>query len=140
MAVAALGLLVAAAPAAQWLAETASRRSGAVGGARKLLAGAALAAAASAPVLVAVYWVADGVRGPIGNVATPLIQACVSASPSSPGTYRTILRHPACASYAYTPSGRHPTSGSLELTRRVAAAAALDRQVAALGTPQVRTP
>ena len=54
MAVAALGLLVAAAPAAQWLAETASGRSGATaGGARKLLAGVALAAAASAPVLVA---------------------------------------------------------------------------------------
>ena len=137
MAVAALGLLVAAAPAAQWLAETASRRSGAVGGARKLLAGAALAAAASAPVLVAVYWVADGVRGPIGSVATPLLPAFVSASSSSGGQYRTLVLRPAGASLTYTLVRQSdPTLGEPELTAASAAAAALDRQVAALGAQQ----
>ena len=136
MAVAALGLLVAAAPAAQWLAETASRRSGAVGGARKLLAGVALAAAASAPVLVAVYWVADGVRGPIGSVATPLLPAFVSASSSSGGQYRTLVLRPAGASLTYTLVRQSdPTLGEPELTAASAAAAALDRQVAALGAP-----
>ncbi|HET6185844.1 MAG TPA: glycosyltransferase [Trebonia sp.] len=137
MAVAALGLLVAAAPAAQWLAETASRRSGAVGGARKLLAGVALAAAASAPVLVAVYWVADGVRGPIGSVATPLLPAFVSASSSSGGQYRTLVLRPAGASLTYTLVRQSdPTLGEPELTAASPAAAALDRQVAALGAPQ----
>ena len=106
MAVAALGLLVAAAPAAQWLAETASRRSGAAGGARRLLAGVALAAAASAPVLVAVYWVTDGVRGPIGSVTTPLLPAFVSASSSSGGQYRTLVLRPAGASLTTRSSGR----------------------------------
>ncbi|HZZ54877.1 MAG TPA: glycosyltransferase family 2 protein, partial [Trebonia sp.] len=137
MAVAALGLLVAAAPAAQWLAETASRRSGAVGVGRKLLAGAALAAAASAPVLVAGYWVADGVRGPIGSVATPLLPAFVSASSSSGGQYRTLVLRPAGASLTYTLVRQSdPTLGEPELTAASAAAAALDRQVAALGAPQ----
>jgi GT2 family glycosyltransferase len=136
MAVAALGLLVAAAPAAQWLAETASRRSGGAGGTRRLLAGVALAAAASAPVLVAVYWVADGVRGPIGSVTTPLLPAFVSAS-SSGGQYRTLVLRPAGAALTYTLIRQSdPTLGEPELTVAAPAAAALDRQVAALGAPQ----
>ena len=137
MAVAALGLLVAAAPAAQWLAETASGRSGTAGGARRLLAGVALAAAASAPILVAAYWVADGVRGPIGKVTTPLLPAFVSASSSSGGQYRTLVLRPAGASLTYALVRQSdPTLGEPELTAAAPAAAALDRQVAALGAPQ----
>jgi GT2 family glycosyltransferase len=137
MAVAALGLLVAAAPAAQWLADTAFRGSGAAAGARKLLAGVALVVAASAPVLVAVYWVADGVRGPIGSVTTPLLPAFVSATSSSGSQYRTLVLRSAGASLTYTLVRQSdPTLGEPELTAAAPASAALDRQVAALGAPQ----
>jgi hypothetical protein len=88
-------------------------------------------------VLVAVYWVADGVRGPIGSVATPLLPAFVSASSSSGGQYRTLVLRPAGASLTYTLVRQSdPTLGEPELTAASAAAAALDRQVAALGAPQ----
>ena len=83
MALAALGLLLASAPAAQRLVEiipnvssrlsagTASPAAG-YGRSRRALACVALAAAATAPLLVAGYWVKEGVRGPVGNIAAPL--------------------------------------------------------------------
>jgi GT2 family glycosyltransferase len=138
MAVAALGLLVAAAPAAQWLAEMSSRGPGAAAGrGRKLLAGVVLAAAASAPVLVACYWVTDGVRGPVGSVTTPLLPAFVSATSSAGGQYRTLVLRPEGDSLTYTLVRQSdPTLGEPELTAAAPAAAALDRQVAALGASQ----
>ena len=137
MAVAALGLLIAAAPASQCLAETASRRSGAVtDGARKLLAGVLLAAAASAPLLVAGYWLTSGVRGPVGSVGSPLLPAFVSASSSAGGQYRTLVLRPDGDSLDYTVIRQSdPILGEPELTVAAPAEAALNRQVAALGAP-----
>jgi len=137
VAVAALGVLLAAAPAAQWLAEMASRRPGsAARRSRKLLAWVVLGAAASAPVLVAGYWVTGGVRGPVGSVTTPLLPAFVSASSATDGQYRTLVLRPDGAWLAYTVVRQSdPTLGEPELTAAGPAAAALNRQVAALGAP-----
>jgi GT2 family glycosyltransferase len=137
MAVAALGLLLAAAPAAQWLAEMASRRPGSASrGARKLLAGVMLGAAASAPVLVAGYWVTGGVSGPVGSVTAPLLPAFVSASSATGGQYRTLVLRPDGASLDYTVIRQSdPTLGEPELTAAAPVATALDQQVAALGAP-----
>jgi GT2 family glycosyltransferase len=149
MAVAALGLLVASAPAAQWLVGIIPNDSGELiagtpaaeaspaaghGRAQKLLACVALAAAASAPLLVAGYWVKDGVRGPIGSIAAPLLPAFVSASSTSGAQYRTLIMRPdgAGLNYLVVRQG-DPTLGEPELGTAAAAGAALSRQVAALG-------
>jgi GT2 family glycosyltransferase len=149
LALAALGLLVAAAPAAQWLAETvhngwsklssAPDSAGRFSALRKLLAWTALAAAATAPVFVAVYWVSDGVRGPVGSVAGPVLPAFVSASSTTGQQYRTLILRPDGATdggldYAVVRQG-DPTLGEPELTGAQDASQALSRQVAALGAP-----
>ena len=77
-------------------------------------------------MLVAVYWVADGVRGPVGSVTTPLLPAFVSASSSSGGQYRTLSCGPAARRSTYTLVRQSdPTLGEPELTAASAAAAAL---------------
>ena len=130
LAVAALGLLVASAPAAQWLAMIIPNGSGSLpsgpgdpqaqagpaGGysrSRRLLACVALAGAATAPLLVAVYWVKDGVRGPVSSISAPLLPAFVSASSTaaSGAQYRTLILRPA----AYT-SGRAAGSSAAAST------------------------
>jgi len=135
MAVAAVGVLLAAAPAAQWLAEMAGRRPAVtVRGAHRLLAAVALGAAATAPVLVAGYWLTAGVRGPVGSVSAPLLPAFVSASSATGGQYRTLVLRPDGNSLDYTVIRQSdPTLGEPELTAAAPAAAALDRLVAALG-------
>jgi len=145
LAVAALGLLIAAAPVAQWLAGILSGGSAAgdgsgtgdrPGGVRRLLAGAALAAAATAPVLVAFYWVTGGVRGPVGSVTTPVLPAFVSVSANSGTQYRTLILRPAGAALDYAVIRQSdPTLGEPELTGSTSAEQALSRQVAALGAP-----
>jgi len=137
MAVAALGLLLAASPAAQWLAEMASSRSGGITrGTRRLLAGVVLAVAASAPVLVAVYWVTVGVSGPVGSVSSPLLPAFISASAANGGQDRTLVLRPDGDSIDYAVVRQSdPILGEPELTAAAPAAAALSRQVAALGAP-----
>ena len=139
LAVAALGLLLAAAPAAQWLAgvvaggPSAEARSG---GALRLLAGVVLAAAATAPVLVAVYWVTSGVRGPVGSVTTPVLPAFVSASSASGTEYRTLILRSSGATLDYSVVRQSdPSLGEPELTAYAPAEQALSRQVAALGAP-----
>src|SRR6185437_1782636 len=147
-ALAALGLLLAAAPAAQWLATilqngggelssaTATTSPGGYGRSRRLLAGVALAAAATAPLLVAAYWVKDGVRGPVGVITAPLLPAYVSASSTSGQQYRTLILRPDGGSLDYMVVRQgDPTLGEPELGTSAAAGAALSRQVAALGAP-----
>jgi GT2 family glycosyltransferase len=147
IALAALGLLVAAAPAAQWLTElirnepsrlptapldaaaTASRF-------RRFLACAALVLAATAPVLVATFWMKDGVQGPVGNVDAPVLPAFVAASSTSGEQYRTLILRPDGNGLDYMVVRQDdPTLGEPELTIGSAAAQALGREVAALGTP-----
>jgi GT2 family glycosyltransferase len=137
MAVAALGLLIAAAPAAQWLAEMASSRVGGISrGTAWLLAGAGLAVAASAPVLVAGYWVTVGVRGPVGSVSAPVLPAFISASAATGGQNRTLVLRPDGDSIDYTVVRQSdPILGEPELTAAASATAALSRQVAGLGAP-----
>lgn len=133
LAVAGLGLLLAAAPAAQWFAELAPSR---LGGARKLVGGVVLAAAATVPVLVAGYWVTGGVRGPVGSVSSPLLPAFVAASSDAGSQYRTLVLRPAGSSLNYAVIRQSdPTLGEPELTAAASAAAALSRQVAGLGAP-----
>jgi GT2 family glycosyltransferase len=147
MAAAALGLLLASAPAAQWLASiipNGSRRLSsataspgqATSTSRRLLAVAALVAVATAPVLVAAYWVKDGVRGPVGPISAPLLPAYVSASSTSGDQYRTLIVRPDGAGLDYQVVRQgDPTLGEPELGTSSAAGAALARQVSALGAP-----
>ena len=96
----------------------------------------ALAAAATAPLLVAAYWVKDGVRGPVDGIAAPLLPAFVSASSTSGMQYRTLILRPDGAGLDYLVVRQgDPTLGEPELGTASAAGAALSRQVAALGAP-----
>ncbi len=105
---------------------------------RRLLACVALAAAATAPLLVAAYWVKDGVRGPVGSITAPLLPAFVSASSTSGEQYRTLILRPDGAGLDYLVVRQgDPTLGEPELGAASAAGAALSRQVAALGAPDV---
>ena len=145
LALAALGLLLAAAPAAQWLASIISPNEGGQLTAgppsssshlRRVLACAVLAAAATAPLFVALYWVGDGVRGPVGSVDAPLLPAFVSASSTSAAQYRTLILRPDGAGLDYLVVRQaDPTLGEPELSIPAAAGAALSRQVSALGAP-----
>src|SRR6185437_5044313 len=111
--VAALGLLLAAAPAAEWLAQAGAGR----GLVRKLLAAAAIAAAATAPVLAAVFWISDGVRGPVGTVTSPVLPAFVAASSNGASQYRTLILRPDGASLDYAVVRQtDPILGEPELT------------------------
>jgi GT2 family glycosyltransferase len=155
LALAALGLLIASAPAAQRLAaivtnsdEIASgagqpapapHRSAGHGRPVRLAACAALAAAATAPLLVAAYWVKDGVHGPVGSVSAPVLPAFVTAASAAGQHYRTLILRPdqgGLASggldYMVVRQG-DPTIGDPELGIDSAAGAALSRQIAALG-------
>jgi len=160
LALAALGLLLAAAPAAEWLAGIASNQrlippdvntavsgQGAVSGQSapagaghgtlsRALAIVALVAAASAPLLAGLYWVKDGVQGPVGSVTSPLLPAFVSASSTTGQQYRTLILRPNGSVLDYTVVRQgDPTLGEPELTTNSAAEQALSRQVAALGAP-----
>jgi GT2 family glycosyltransferase len=167
VALAALGLLFAAAPAAQRLAVIAANsaapstldtathggqppaapgRSAGRGqparhrGSVRLAAWVALAAAASAPLLVAAYWVKDGVRGPVGSVTAPVLPAFVAAASTSGQQYRTLILRPDRGlaadglDYMVVRQG-DPALGDPELGIDSAAGAALSRQVAALVAP-----
>ena len=154
LALAALGLLLAVAPAAGWLAEIASNeretspepatavagrgrgRPGGYGTFSRALAIIALAAAASAPLLAGLSWVKGGVRGPVGSMTSPLLPAFVSASSTSGQQYRTLILRPNGDVLDYTVVRQgDPTLGEPELTTDSAAEQALSRQVAALGAP-----
>ncbi|HEX6452985.1 MAG TPA: glycosyltransferase [Trebonia sp.] len=132
LAITALGLLIAAAPAAQWLS----------GLGRRLSSVAALAAAATAPLLAAAFWVAGGVRGPVTPVTQQVLPAFAAALSAGPGQYRTLVLRPAPAGGdaagddgAVTYSvlrGGDPSLGEPELAGYSPAGQALSRQVAAL--------
>ena len=107
----------------------------------RLAACAALAAAATAPLLVAAYWVKDGVHGPVGSVAAPVlpafVAACLHLGPAVPHADPAARpRRPGDGGLDYTVVRQgDPTLGDPELGIDSAAGAALSRQVAALGAP-----
>jgi GT2 family glycosyltransferase len=145
IALAALGLLLASAPAAQWLAsivirsdsgQLSSATTSAYGRLGRALACAALVGAAITPLFVAVYWVKDGVQGPVGSIDGPLLPAFVSASSTAGSQYRTLILRPDGAGLDYLVVRQgDPTLGEPELDAFPAAGAALSRQVSALGAP-----
>jgi GT2 family glycosyltransferase len=147
MALAALGLLLASAPASQWLVHIIQNDGGRLptatsspaplhGRSRRLLACVALAAAATAPLLVAGYWLKGGVRGPVGSISAPLLPAFVSAGAASGEQYRTLILRPDGAGLDYMVVRQgDPTLGEPELGVASTAGSALSRQVAALGAP-----
>jgi GT2 family glycosyltransferase len=134
LAVTAAGLLAAAAPAAQWLADQWHAE-----GRRRVLKTAArltLTAAATAPVLVAVFWAGAGVRGPVSPVGQSVLPAFVAASSTSGTQYRTLVLRPDGATTNYTVlRSSDPILGEPELTDSGAADQALSRQVSALVAP-----
>jgi hypothetical protein len=158
LAVAAVGLLIAAAPAAEWLASglagakarrakadgatgedaggAVASRGGRDGAPARMLAVIALAAVASAPILAAWFWVAGGVRGPVAAVAMPVLPPFVAASDTGGFGYRTLVLRDddGTLSYAVLRQG-DPSLGEPELTGYAPADQALARQVAALGAP-----
>ena len=145
IALAALGLLLASAPAAQWLAsivirsdsgQLSSATTSAYGRFGRALACAALVGAAITPLFVAAYWVKDGVQGPVGSIDAPLLPAFVSASSTAGSQYRTLILRPDGAGLDYLVVRQgDPTLGEPELGVFPAAGAALSRQVSALGAP-----
>ena len=145
-ALAALGLLFASAPVAQWFASIIQNGSGTLPSApsapargytsRRILAAAALVGAAVTPLLVAAYWVKDGVHGPVHNVSAQILPAFVSASSTSGAQYRTLILRPHGTELDYQVVRQgDPSLGQPELGASATAGAALSRLVAALGTP-----
>jgi len=152
LALAALGLLLASAPVAERLAAffqnearpllpPPSSPDVVAGRLRRLLAAAAFAAAATVPLFVAVYWVNDGVQGPVGNVTAQVLPAFVAASSTTGEQYRTLILRSGGSSapgggtdYTVVREG-DPTLGEPELGTSAVAQAALSREVAALASP-----
>ncbi|MBO0804880.1 MAG: glycosyltransferase [Nocardiopsaceae bacterium] len=153
LAITALGVLLAAAPAAQWLCELrlsrrrSSERSSGMGKlsglVRREVPVAVLAVSATAPVLAAGFWVADGVRGPVAPVTRPVLPAFVAAASAGPGQCRTLVLRPASGGSSSQGDGDgavnfsvlrdgDPSLGQPELATYGPAGRALSRQVAAL--------
>jgi GT2 family glycosyltransferase len=140
IAVAAVGLLLAAAPlieaAALALGRIAAARDGRrfPAGWRGLAVLAGVAVAASAPVLAAGYWLAAGVRGPVAAAGPQILPPFVASSSSAGDRTRTLVLRPdgAALSYAVLRS-TDPALGEPELTEASSATHALDGIVASLG-------
>jgi GT2 family glycosyltransferase len=139
IAVAAVGLLLAAAPlieaAALALGRSAAARDGRrfPAGWRGLAALAGVAVAASAPVLAAGYWLAAGVRGPVAAAGPQILPPFVASSSSAGDRTRTLVLRPhgAALSYAVLRS-TDPVLGEPELPEAASATHALDEIVASL--------
>jgi GT2 family glycosyltransferase len=144
-AIAAVGLLLAAAPlieaASLALARTSDARAGDARtsrwfprGWRGLAVLGGLAVAVSAPVLAAGYWLAAGVRGPVAAAGPQILPPFVASSSSGPGRTRTLVLRPdgTVLSYAVL-RNTDPVLGEPELTESSSATHALDGVVASLG-------
>lgn len=128
LAVAAAGLLLAAVPAAEWVVPALK-----TGGTRKLGALGALAVTVSVPLLVAGYWVAGGVRGPVTSSASQVLPPFVAAAAAGPDQARTLVLRQGSPTLDYSVLGdRDPSLGEPELTEPPGASAALDDAVASL--------
>jgi hypothetical protein len=152
LAIAAVGLLMAAAPAADWLAgglrradpgpagrqpaAAAERARRPAGAPPRALAVLGLIAAAAGPLAAGGSWVSTGVRGPVAIVSSPVLPAFVAASSADGAKYRTlVLREEGGVLTYYVLRQGDPTLGEPELARYAPAEQALSRQVAALAAP-----
>jgi GT2 family glycosyltransferase len=131
MLLAAVGLLLAAATAAEPL-----RAWFAAGGGYRIGAGAVAVAACATPLLAAGFWLINGVRGPVGNVAGPVLPEFVSISSEGSQQLRTLVLRPGDGTVSYEVlRGTDPPLGAAELAVPASAANALERTVAALTAP-----
>ena len=134
IAVAAAGLLLAVVVAADTLPGTLSpgqwRRP------RGLAVLVLVAAAASAPLLAAGSWVADGVRGPVASSAGPVLPAFVSVSADTGLRLRTLVLRTGAGGVSYEVlRDTDPLLGSADLSQPAAAQRALNAAVAILAAP-----
>ncbi|MFZ0187529.1 MAG: glycosyltransferase [Streptosporangiaceae bacterium] len=131
-AVAAAGLLLAATPLIE-AAGLALRRTS-VGGWRRLAVLAGFAVAASAPLLVAGYWLTAGVRGPVTAAGPQILPPFVASSSTGPDRTRTLVLRPDGVALSYTVlRNTDPVLGEPELTEASSATHALNNVVASLG-------
>jgi len=144
IAIAAIGLLLAAAPlieaAGLALGRAAAARAAAARAGRRFPAGwrglavlGGFAVAASAPALAAGYWLAAGVRGPVTAAGPQILPPFVASSSSGPDRARTLVLRPDGAALSYTVlRDTDPVLGEPELTEASSATLALDGVVASL--------
>jgi GT2 family glycosyltransferase len=151
--IAAIGLLLAGVTAGEALPRLAGRggvpdrgrRPGKAGGRKagggpRTLRGTAAAllavAACSAPALAAASWVTNGVRGPVGPVAGPVVPAVVSVSASSGLQLRTLVLRSDGSQVDYAlQRGTTPSLGDPGLAPAPGPQRALSTAVAALVAP-----
>jgi GT2 family glycosyltransferase len=139
LAIAAIGLLLAAVAAGDGLYRlAASRGSGLRGLASPRRAGAALLAiaACSAPVLAAVFWVTTGVKGPVAPTKGRTVPEIVSVSASNGLQLRTLVLRSSGGQVAYSLlRGPSPSMADPDLVVPPAAEQALNAAVATLVAP-----
>ncbi|HXO23062.1 MAG TPA: glycosyltransferase family 2 protein, partial [Streptosporangiaceae bacterium] len=138
-AVAAAGLLLAAAPLIEAAGLALRRSSRSSGGARRhgvrrgAFAGV-LVVAASAPLLAAGYWLSAGVRGPVTAAGPQILPPFVAAASTGPDRTRTLVLRPDGGTLSYTVlRNADPVLGEPELTQAAPATQALNGVVASLG-------
>ena len=142
MAIAAVGLLLAATPLIEVVGRAlggsvdlaARRSSGRLGtGWRYLATVAGLAVAVSAPALAAGYWLADGLGGPVAAAGPQILPAFVAASSAGQDRTRTlVLRQDGGAlSYAVLRAS-DPVLGEPELAETASSTHAMESVVASL--------
>jgi GT2 family glycosyltransferase len=134
LAVAAVGLLLAATVAAGSLPDHLA--GGKWHDARGLGVGLLALLACSAPLLGVGFWLATGVRGPVGVSAGPVLPAFVSVSSNTGMRLRTLVIRSEHGKLTYTVlRGADPPVGATELTEPPAAQRSLDTAVATLVAP-----
>ena len=138
LALAAIGLLLAAAAGADAL----GRLRSAVKGWRAVLSGrgpwAAILGliACSAPVLAAATWLSDGVSGPIHPVSTPVVPELVAVAAGQARQVRTLVLKSEHGHVSYLLlRGPSPSLADAALTPPADAQRALNKTVSALATP-----
>jgi GT2 family glycosyltransferase len=141
IALAAAGLLLAAAPLIEAAGRPISRAADLVAGLkgrprtgwRALGTLAGFAVAASAPVLAAGYWLAAGVSGPLAAASPPILPAFVAASSAGADRDRTLVLRREGGALAYSVlRDTDPLLGEPELTEAASSTRALASVVAAL--------
>ena len=139
IAIAAVGLLLAATPLIEVAAGMAGRTGEPAAGwlpgtsGRRLAALAGLAIVVSAPVLAAGYWLAQGVRGPVTAAGPQILPPFVAAASSGPDRSRTLVVRQDGGVLAYTVlRNTDPVLGEPELVADSSATQALDGVVGSL--------
>jgi GT2 family glycosyltransferase len=142
LAIAAIGLLVAACAGAEGLGRmlTAGKGKGKglswIGTGRGALAVVIAAVASSAPVLAAVFWLGSGVSGPVHQVSSQVVPELVAVADGQSHEVRTLVLRSVHGHIAYLLlRGPSPSLADPALTSPPAAQQALAKAVAALTTP-----